>query len=302
VSRSGLARVWSILGAFLALYATGTWIILQGGKSFAEIPGLEGGAPVTSAYQAVLIVGTLLGILSAVSIRYMRMSVPAGKGLLPVVAIADVGPHNIHSWTMRLYQGFFFLVFLLLPAIALYQLNDAVLERGVLWHQGDTALGAIALKNAFAWTRGTSDQDTKEFACRNEVTRGDGFTWLANMRCDVVKAGRLKPFDKTGKTVAEDAASAPMSCTRDLAIARSKVETCENATDISEECASSERHCRGVQWLPDLSPLLQAATTVFGWAIFVWFVGEACYRKVQGLSGKAETEAKARAAAEDILP
>jgi hypothetical protein len=279
MSRSGLARVWSILGALLALYAIGTWIILQGGKSFAEIPGLEGRAPITSAYQAVLIVGTLLGILSAVGILYMRKSEGAGEGLLPVVAIADVGPHDMRSWSMRLYQGFFFFVFLLVPAVALYQLNDAVLERGVLWHNGDAALGAIAVKNAFAWTRGTSDQDTKEYACQNEVTRGDGFMWLANMRCDIVKANRLKPFAKTGRSIAENAESASPACTRDLALARSKIESCENATDVSEECETSERHCRGMQWLPLTSPLLLAGTTIFGWTMFLWLIAEAAYRR-----------------------
>ncbi|MGC2074993.1 MAG: hypothetical protein WA728_02965 [Xanthobacteraceae bacterium] len=261
----------------LALYAIGTWIILQGGKSFAEIPGLEGKAPVTSAYQAVLIVGTLLGILSAVGIRYMRTSVESGEGLLPVVAIADVGPHDMRSWTMCLYQAFFFLVFLLVPAIALYQLNDAVLERGVLWHDGDAASGGVALKNDFALTRGTTNQDMREYACRNQVTRSDGFVWLANTRCDLVKANGLQPFDKTGKSIAEDAASAAPSCTRDLAMARK--ETCDNARDISEECESSERHCRGIQWLPVLSPLLLAGTTIFGWAMFAWLIAEACYRK-----------------------
>jgi hypothetical protein len=247
VSRSGLGRVWSILGALLALYAVGTWIILRGGKSFAEIPGLEARSPVISAYQAVLVVGTLLGILSAVGIQYMRRPAGPGETLLPVVAIADVGPHDARSWSMRLYQGLFFLIFLLLPAVALFELNDAVLDRGVLWHESDAALGGIALKNAFALTRGSSDQDTREFACRNEVTRRGGFVWLANMRCDIAKDDRPKPFDKKGKTIAENAESAVPSCTRDLAIARSKIEACENTRDISEECETSERRCRGMQ-------------------------------------------------------
>ena len=45
MSRLGLARVWSVLGALLAPYSIGTWVILQGGKSFAELPGLEGELP-----------------------------------------------------------------------------------------------------------------------------------------------------------------------------------------------------------------------------------------------------------------
>jgi hypothetical protein len=269
------------LGALLALYAIGTWIILQGGKSFAEIPGLEGKAPVTSAYQAVLIVGTLLGILSAVGIRYMRTSAVPDEGLLPIVAIADVGPHDMGSWTMRLYQTFFFLIFLLVPAVALYQLNDAVLERGVLWHDSDPALGAIVVKNDFSWVRGTSNQDRREYGCRNQITRGDGFVWLGNTRCDFVKAKRLRPFDTSGKSIADDSQSAPPNCARDLAVDRSRIETCNNATDISEECGSSEHHCRGVQWLPVLSPLLLGGTTLFGWAMFAWLIVEACYRKAR---------------------
>jgi hypothetical protein len=218
----------------------------------------------------------------------MRTTKFADEAMLPVVAIGDVGPHDIHSWSMRIYQGFFFFVFLLVPAAALYQLNSVVLERGVLWHDSDPALGGIALKNAYALTRGTSDQDMKEYGCRNEVKRSNGFVWFANMRCDLVKANRLKPFDKGGKSVAENAEASAPSCTRELAVARSKIEACENARDISEQCESSERHCRGMQWLPIMSPLLLIVCTVFGWAMFVWLVVEMCYRKAHRVPRAAD--------------
>jgi hypothetical protein len=287
VSRLGLARVWAILGALLAIYATGTWIILQGGKYFTEMPGLEGRAPVTSAYQAVLIIGVLLGVLSAVGLQYMRTTKSVRETLLPVVAIDNIGPHEIRSWSMRLYQSFFFIIFLIVPAVSLYQLNMAVLQRGVLWHQDDPALGGIALKNAFDITRGTSDQDKKEHACVNEVTRSDGFVWLSNTRCDVVKANRLKPFEKSGKSIVENAESSAPTCTRELAITRSKIDACENTRDMSEECERSERHCRGMQWLPVISPLLLAASTLFGWAMFVWLTVEACYRTIHRVPREA---------------
>jgi hypothetical protein len=277
VSRLGLTRVWSVVGALLALYAVGTWVILQGGKSFAEIPGLDGRAPVVSAYEGVVIIGTLLGLLSGVGILHMR-SRRADEALLPIVGIGDVGPHDMRSGAMHLYQAFFFVVFLLIPAIALYQLNAAVLQRGIFWHDSDAALAGIASRNAFAWTRGTANQDVGEYACRKEVMRDDGFVWLANMRCDLAKASRLKPFVSAGKSLVEDAESRSPSCASELAKARSKFEKCESATDISEICEASERRCRGMQWLPVLSPLLQVVATMFGWVMFVWLVVEVCYR------------------------
>jgi hypothetical protein len=73
-----------------------------------------------SAYEAVPKIGTLLGILSAVGIQYMRRWATSSESLLPIAAIADVGPHDMRSLPMRLYQSFFFLVFLLLPAVAPY--------------------------------------------------------------------------------------------------------------------------------------------------------------------------------------
>jgi hypothetical protein len=301
VSLSALARVWSYLGGLLALYAAGTWIILQGGKSFAELPGLEGRAPVTSAFEAVIVIGLLLGILSGVGIRHIRKAQAAGQPLLPVVAIADLGPHDVRSGSMRLYQGFFVLVFLFLPAAALYTLNEDVLERGVLWHDGDPALGAIALKNAFAWTRGPSEQDAKEYACRNEVTRAEGYTWFANMRCDIVKENRLKPFDKGVKTIVEnvdDVTNAP-SCVRDVAKSRVSTDKCENVRDISEECESSERHCRGMQWLPILSPFGQAALTLFGLGMFLWFIVELSYRKISDMLRKRESAVLSEGEARD---
>jgi hypothetical protein len=197
MSRAGLARIWGILGALLALYAIGTRIILQGGKSFAEIPGLEAKAPVTSAYLAVPIIGTLLGILAAVGLLYMRTKHEEGDGLFPIVAVADVGPHRMATWSMAVYEAFFVIVFLLIPASALVELNSVMLQRGILWHDGDPTLGGIALKNAFNLIRGESEVDAREHACASRVTRDEGYTWLGNMRCDPAKANRLKLLTRT---------------------------------------------------------------------------------------------------------
>ena len=279
MSLSGLARVWSFLGALLALYAAGTWIILQGGKSFAELPGLEGRSPVTSAYEAVIIIGLLLGILSAVGLAYMRKAEGSGEGLLPVVGIADTAPHRMNSASMFFYQGFFVLIFLVLPADSLYKLNHDVLNDGVLWHSGDPALGSISVKNGFGWTQ----DNAKEYACSGEVTRPKDNTWLANKRCDIVKANDLKPFKQTGSTTLEDIekATEASECVRDLARDKLKSDTCENVRDISEECEKSERNCRGIQWLPFISPFAQAAFTIFGWGMCVWLLVELTYRKIK---------------------
>ena len=280
MSRAGLARIWGALGALLALYATGTWIILQGGKSFAEIPGLEAKAPVTSAYQAIPIIGVLLGVLAIVGLAHMRAKHQESESLFPIVAIADLGPHQLSAWSMRVYQGVFVLIFLLVPAAALVHLNSVVLQRGVLWHDGEPALSGIALKNAYG-PSATIGPDANESACASTITRPkDGYVWLGNMRCDFAKAGRLKPFNKDGKSLADDAAGGPASsCTRDLALSQSRQQSCEGARDISEECETSERNCRGVQWLPFWSPVLLIVPAVFGWIMLIWLLGEAVCRK-----------------------
>ena len=277
MSQSGLARVWSFLGALLALYAVGTWIILQGGKSFAELPGLEGRSPVTSAYEAVIIIGLLLGILSAVGLAYIREAEGSDEGLLPVVGIADTAPHRMNSASMFFYQGFFLLIFLVVPSVSLYKLNHDVLHDGVLWHSGDPALGSISVRNAFSLTQ----DNAKEYACSTEVARAKDSTWLANKRCDIVKANDLKPFKQTGSTTEEDIGKAHKGCVRDLANDRIKDNTCENVLDISEECEKSERNCRGVQWLPVISPLAQAVPTFFGWGMCLWLLVELTYRKIK---------------------
>lgn len=281
MSRVGLARLWAVLGSLLALYATGTWITLQGGKSFADIPGLEVKSPVTSAYLAVLVVGALLGVLSAVGLFFIRTERADGDALLPIVAVADLGPHRMSSSSMALYQAFFLSVFLLLPAASLFELNSVVLQRGVLWHDGDPALGSIVVKNAFNLIAETSDIDRRESACAPRVVRDEGFTWLANMRCDLVKDSRLRPFYKEGRSITDDAnAAAAQTCTRDLALAQSQSQSCEGVRDISEECETSERHCRGIQWLPVISPLLLIIATLFGWTMLAWLLVEVSLRKI----------------------
>lgn len=280
MSRAGLARIWQVLGAILAVYATGTWIILQGGKSFAEIPGLEAKSPVTSAYIAVPIIGALLGILASVGLLFMRTARSRGKEVFPIVAIADVGPHTMKSFSMAAYQGFFVLLFLLVPSASLYQLNTIVLQRGVLWHDGDPALGSIALKNAYGLTTEGSPQDGAEHSCASTVMRAEGFTWLANMRCDLVKNAQVGPFSKAKAALVSDAEAAPeKTCTRELALQQSGQQRCEGSRDLSEECEGYERHCRGVQWLPVISPLLLAVPTSFGLLMTAWLLIEAACRK-----------------------
>jgi hypothetical protein len=298
MSRSGLGRIWGILGALLALCAIGTMIVLQGGKSFAEIPGLDAKSPVTSAYLGIPIIGTLLGILGIIGLLYMRTERKQEEGLFPIVAVADLGPHRMATISMLLYQGFFVLVFLLIPAFSLYQLGSVVLQRGVLWHEGDPALGSIVLKNAFAWSQGESNLDAKEHACSSEVirdARDHGYTWLGNQRCDFVKAARLKPFLKDGDTLAQNVEAAAKTCIRELAQRQTpdpnaKAQPCGGVRDISEACETSERTCRGVQWLPILSPILLVVPTIFGWAMFAWLLIEAICKKVGSRATQRHSE------------
>ena len=263
MSISGLARLWAIIGGVLALYAIGIWIVLQGGKSFAELPGLEARSPVTSAYEAVLIVGVLLGILSIIGLLHLRKVVGPKATLLPVVAIDDTGPHVASSWSMRIYQGFFLAIFILLPSAALYQLNTVVLQRGILWHEGAPTQDAVVVKNVFALTHGTSSDDIKEHSAWRDRAPSEGFTWLANTRCDLVKWTRPEVGTSEAK---------PSNLL-------SGTDVCKGANDVSEICESSKRHCRGMQWLPELSPALLAGSTLFGLvSAAVLFIGLA-YRK-----------------------
>ena len=279
MSLRGLARVWSVLGVLLSLYAVGTWINLQGGKYLADLPGLDARSPVPSAFFAVLIIGFLLGILSWVGILYLRHSEHPGDASLPVVAIADVGPHDMRSPPMLFYQGIFFAVYLLIPAIALCQLDRVLWKRGVVWHEGAPALSAIPLKNAFYWGQAPGSPERLQYDCHEELRlhkkSGDGraFEWLSNAYCDIVKAKGLAYGAHNGRqSIGDDAESGGVKCSSDLARHLVKDVSCNNATDISELCEVAERYCRGIQWLPNLSPLSLAVMTLFGGLSFVWLL------------------------------
>ena len=211
----------------------------------------------------------------------MRKPQGNAQGILPVVGIADTGPHDMNSWSMRVYQGFFVLIFLFLPAISLYKLNHDVIEDGVLWHDGDPALGSIVFKECVRLDPRNERAGRKGIRLRKEVTRAKDYTWLANKRRDIVKVNGLEPFDKAVRSTAQniDGVTNAPACVRALAKASVATDKCERATNISEECEKSERHCRGIQWLPFLSPSAQAPSTYLGWGMFVWLVAELCYRK-----------------------
>jgi hypothetical protein len=289
MTRAALARIWSVLGTLLAVYASGTWIIIQGGKSLAELPGLDGRAPVASAYEGALIIGVLLGLLSTVGIQFARTANSNQDSLLPLVAISELGTHRLSSWAIRLYQIVLFIIFIIIPAAALYKLNDTVFQQGILWTEGDPALGSIAAKNGYRVTEGSSAMDRQEFSCRQEILRGK-LVWLSNMRCDLVKAKHLKPFDKDGRTpLDETKASSGPACVLNLAADNSNNHKCSNVLDISEICESSERRCRGVEWFPIGSPLGLFSAATFGWVMTVWLITELWIRWARRLRRQFRT-------------
>jgi hypothetical protein len=264
MSIAGLARLWSTLGAFLALYAIGTLFIAQGGKSFAELPGLDGRAPVTSAYEGVIMIGFVLAIQCIVGILHIR-----GRrdqdALLPVAFISDLGPHEMLSLSMQVYQAVCFAIFVIVPAVVLCFLAHVVLNRGFLWYDADPALGSIRLRNAYPIVALHGDGDAAETACAPtllNVPRPNApklpndkshYVWLTNLRCDPAKFKQLMPFKTNGVGLAADLASSSETCVKALAKAQATKTECESSVDISEFCEASVRNCRGIQWVPGWS-------------------------------------------------
>jgi hypothetical protein len=285
MSIAGLARLWSTLGAFLALYAVGTLFIAQGGKSFAELPGLDGRAPVTSAYEGVIMIGFVLAIQCIVGILHIR-----GRrdqdALLPVAFISDLGPHEMLSLSMQVYQAVCFAIFVIVPAVVLCFLAHVVLNRGFLWYDADPALGSIKLRNAYPIVALHGDGDAAETACAPKLLNRTGMVWLTNLRCDPAKFKQLMPFKTNGVGLAADAASSAEACISALAVAHAKETKCDGPVDISEFCEASLRNCRGIQWVPGWSMSAFVVSILSGTVMLVILLFE-FWRRTPPFAGRS---------------
>lgn len=150
-------KLWSAIGLALSFYALNAWIASQGSKPFIAGGLLLEERPVLTAIVAIPICAALLALTAEVGFRHaLGAKGQPWHARLPVVWLTGM---RTGSREGRLYQTFFFLLFIVMPTVALghfvnksFQaevLHRATGVRGPWWHPpaGD---GFWGIWNAFA--------------------------------------------------------------------------------------------------------------------------------------------------------
>jgi hypothetical protein len=225
VNKDLCAKIWTVLGAAASLTALNVFVQSQGGMLFTGGYLIEK-RPVIASFDAILIVSALLIVVCLVGVRYARLSSgDAWSTRLPIVGDDGKNPVETASWSLRFYQAFFVLAFVVVPASSVIHFNDKVWNVGVVWSDAPgSAMNAIPVKCTM-----TSAEDGCDAGKISKVfaPTKNGRLWLA----ETVHAPKQFQLKRDGGTP-------PPSLAQDF-----------RDHDLSEECRKDSEACRGVQWL-----------------------------------------------------
>lgn len=242
MTSAAYARLYKIIAGFCLLFSLSVHLLTQGGGSLAELPGLDGGQPVISAYFAVMITGLLLFLAGALAILHLMASLAERNDLImPVAALPLVGlgetaedVNPSHKSTRR-YSVIVFVLFAMIPTISLVHLARVVADRGIIWSLNDSTVPVVRAVCVMGvnWPLVGACSPLEKLTA-SQMT---GRLRLAETACDVAwfRVGGAPP---TGQ--------------------------CLGPRDRSVSCEHSLRRCSGVDWRPWVSPALLLSFTAAG--------------------------------------
>lgn len=299
MGRASLARLFSVVGGFLALYSLSIWIVTQGGAAITELPGLDSRAPVVSAYFAIIVIGIALCIVALSGAAYARLPRGPEHTALPLVGLGDKPDVSPASRSVKIYVACVLVVCVLVPAATLYHLNKTVAGRGRLWNEALPAGASVPVACVLPYWFGACGAAARDDVLEAKELIGGklgperGRLWLLNHACDAV-------WDRgmAGPQVAERRKSQLPLVTRDEAESRAALkergseankrllalaglaqasldaspDECSGKRDRSAVCKADETRCRGAEWKPSASWLAVVVPTALGWLSTIWLL------------------------------
>jgi len=134
MSTEHLCKLWGVLGALLAFYASNAWIISQGGNPIFDVDLIEDG-PGVGSLVAIPICGVLTIVVSRIGTTYARQrGTEAWHAKLPVVWLEGL---DTSTQGGRWYQCFFLTAFVIMPSLSLAHFGRKVLDAPV-WLGSET--------------------------------------------------------------------------------------------------------------------------------------------------------------------
>jgi hypothetical protein len=116
MSPAQLRKLWTVVGTILVFYSLNAWLVSQGVNSIFKV-ALVDSRPRFESLFAIPACSVLLILLCHIGLAYARaVSADFWHARMPVVWLDDLDTGTLNG---KLYQGFFAVVFLLVPGAAL---------------------------------------------------------------------------------------------------------------------------------------------------------------------------------------
>jgi hypothetical protein len=204
--------------------ALNVFIQSQGGLLFTGGYLIEK-RPIIACFDAIFVVSAMLIALCMIALKHARLS--AGNEWttkLPIVGADEKALVHASSNSLRCYQTFFVVAFVLFPAYSLLHFNDKVWNAGVIWSD---APGGFVLAIPVKCTM-------------NGSTEG----------CDAAKVSKMFASPRDVRFWLAETVHDPkqFQLGRDVPNSSSVIKDSFKPHDLSAECRKDSESCRGVQW------------------------------------------------------
>jgi hypothetical protein len=239
MTREALARVWGVVGVFLAVYAFNAWSSSQGGPALEGILGLDP-RPTIACYHAIFVISVALVVLTCVGVLHAVRSEGGWAQRLPLIGFSPETTSTLDrsSRLVALYQGACLVALIVVPTLSLLRLNDEVLSAGVVWNKRIPRTAEQVKRPCDLLPWAVDDQVRVDFftetAGRSPALR------LANGEEDAAHAARCR--------LEGEGCAAPNRSAR-----------------VTPACEENVRQCDGVEWFAYLSPALMFLLSGAGW-------------------------------------
>lgn len=234
--QSQLAKCWVYLGPIAFLLAVSTVLQSQGGPPLPDSLFQEGRPHIASYYSIFLLAPMLIGLAAIASIYAYRSESPAWSGRLPIIADDPDNPADPPALLIKIYQAFFLVGFILVPAYALGHANRVVLNRTVIWNEAAGPENAFATKYSLL---ASPFQPRVDRTMRPDPNGASPRLWLADREGDPKKA------------VHPDFSS-------------------PNPRELSPACKEKATACRGVEWFHPWSLVATGLLSTLAGLAFLW--------------------------------
>jgi hypothetical protein len=150
MSPKDYSKIWGFIGKYLVAVTLATWATVQGAPGLFGINAADKYSLIAALF-GIVICAPLLVVMGYVGAQYAKsIDHKTWAGRIPVVGLSEI---DFRSRDGKLFQGFFLIAYVLVPAGGLVHFVRTLLMASVFTRQGRTPIGHFSIAH-LDWTLG----------------------------------------------------------------------------------------------------------------------------------------------------